>query len=189
MPELNEPAARTTPYKPQIQAQREIQNKTIVISTDNDKDEQDCWPVSVPASRKSRKPAPVVDNDDEIIVVPRTPSPQVKTINKVGGGSVGSKSRFQSPPNLPPFYSQALKKSQKKSTETQTTSPCIVVQKKNVVRRRDLVKSKSPEPQEHSTTKHMTQQVIMHLIFILETRRLLFTLNPQNKRENSIQQL
>lgn len=165
MPELNEPAKRTTPYRPPIQAQREIQNKTIVISTDGNEDERDCWPVSVPAPRKSRKPAPAVD-DDEIIVVPRTPSPQVKA-NRVGG-SVGSKSRFQSPPNLPPFYSQALKKSQKKSTETQTTSPCIIVKKKDVVRRRDLVKSKSPEPEEHSTAKPMTQQVIIPFDFYLE---------------------
>lgn len=150
IPELDEPAKRTTPYKkspPKI-AQREIQNQTIVISTG--KDEQDCWPVPVPAPRKSRKPTPEVD---EIIVAPSTPPRSKET--KLA--SSGSKSRFQSPPNLPPFYSQALK-SQKKSIETQTTSPCIIVKKKDVVRRRDVVKSKSPEPEVQRTTQ-ITHQV------------------------------
>lgn len=50
------------------------------------------------------------------------------------------KSRFQSPPNLPAFYTEALQsKTSCKSIETQTTSKCVVMKKS------DLCKAKSPE--------------------------------------------
>lgn len=44
------------------------------------------------------------------------------------------KNRFQSPPNLPPFYSGLLNKpkSETKSIETQTTSNCVVIKRRDL---------------------------------------------------------
>ena len=49
---------------------------------------------------------------------------------------VDMKNRFQSPPSFPPFYTEHLPK---KSIETQTTSQCVVMKRKDL-----KAKSKSP---------------------------------------------
>ena len=126
LPELVEPSRRTTPFKQTAKVKsppREIQNKTVVLSGN---DEQDCLPMPVP--RKSRKQTVVEP-------APRTP------VQELGAAKSHCKSRFQSPQNLPPFYSEVLK--QKRTTETQTTSPCVIM------KRKDLVKSKSSQPEQH----------------------------------------
>ncbi len=100
-----------------------IQDRTITISSTSSTDKTDCIPV--PKQRRSRRPT-----EDAMATAACAHGQQQK--------------RFQSPPNLPAFYSDLLaskERSEKKSAETQTTSKCVVVKK------RDLIKAESPETQ------------------------------------------
>lgn len=118
-------------------------DKTIVVSPKKPprtyEDSADCYP----SKRASRK-----DNNSN---------------------SAQNKNRFQSPPNHPPFYSELLLKQQQpksetKSIETQTTSNCVVIKK------RDLFKEAEEETNQGNVVSSIKKWLINKLTSPLQNR-------------------